>query len=495
MDVNRRFKKWLILYGILALGVILPSFWAWFQTPLVITRYEFDFFLGYFERNGSALDILLLMCGKFLFGILFLILGYIFYRISCILLDSPEQITWSTIICGAMTMVGIFFIGLPFLSPDVMFYLANGWMQAVQHVSPFEHSIGSFKDWATTPALLNVYPGFVNTKGNYGPFFHLICTWIMFLAQNSVVTGLLLFKMIASLSLLASGGIFSRIAHLYGRNPKAVFFLFTANPLCLFNFATCGHNDTWMLVTIAAAFWFMLKQCPLLSGLFLGMGFSIKLIPLLLVPVVLLWFFKKLNGFSRYKAAGIVVAGFLIAAAFFYSLIPEAFSTNFKLLTYGFQHYRSSVYLLLVPMAETFGGDFLLVNNVLRMAFVFTCLVLGIRHLFIRIYDVWHVALLAALVLMSFISLYTPLVEEWYFSWIVLFCFFIQRPLALNAAMVLCVFYPPLTIFMIRSPLFFAGISQSIAMALTLGAFYMLLKLEFCEEKDTPPLSVPAGKS
>jgi hypothetical protein len=74
-------------------------------------------------------------------------------------------------------------------------------------------------------------------------------------------------------------------------------------PLPILEIGIAGHDDPMVVLAVIAAFFFLVRDKPILSGLFLGLGFSLKLYPMFLAPVFFL-------AFDRWKDRFLFSAGF-----------------------------------------------------------------------------------------------------------------------------------------------------------------------------------------
>jgi hypothetical protein len=68
----------------------------------------------------------------------------------------------------------------------------------------------------------------------------------------------------------------------------AASIAFVLCPLPILEIGLAGHNDAMVVVAAVVSFYFLLRKKPIISGLFLGLGFSLKLYPMFLAPIFFL---------------------------------------------------------------------------------------------------------------------------------------------------------------------------------------------------------------
>ncbi len=83
--------------------------------------------------------------------------------------------------------------------------------------------------------------------------------------------------------------------------------LFGANPLIMIEAANGGHLDALVALAISGMAWCTARRRHWLAGLFLGVAASIKLVPLLLVPVLL----RRGRWRTSLTAVGMTIAGYV----------------------------------------------------------------------------------------------------------------------------------------------------------------------------------------
>ncbi|MGA1820960.1 MAG: glycosyltransferase 87 family protein [Thermoplasmatota archaeon] len=96
-------------------------------------------------------------------------------------------------------------------------------------------------------------------------------------------------------------------------------------PVGILESGLAGHFDPVVVISVLLSYLFLIRGKPIISGLFLGAGFSLKLYPIFLLPVFLL-------GFRKWKDRGILLAGFV--SVFLISSLPILIRDPVLLLDY-----------------------------------------------------------------------------------------------------------------------------------------------------------------
>ena len=154
-------------------------------------------------------------------------------------------------------------------SRDVYSYAYYGRIAGVYGQNPY---VATPADFPNDPLAALVGPKWIDTPAVYGPLFtgvtSLLARWI------DTVEGLVAtFRLLA---IAASLGTVALIAATTRRvwPARAAFAAaaFGLNPVVLFQSAASGHNDLWVALAIAAAFWLLLsgRELPAIAVLTLG---------------------------------------------------------------------------------------------------------------------------------------------------------------------------------------------------------------------------------
>lgn len=343
---------WYALGYVLTLALLnLPSALLWFAPEWRLADHEYDWFLGQAWATAWLGDAAFLT-GRWLHSLLFLLAGGLFARLIWPWLNGQENPSSWLIV---WTVAGACFVslaGLPWVSPDVFYYLGKGWQVVEYGLNPYTHQIIEIPNYARDPLFASIYEDFLQYNLNYGPTFQWLSQAIVWLGGGDPKLSLLLFKLPLLAATLGTGWAAHGLAKLLGRSPtvaRLAAFAAIANPVTLFALLTCGHNDAFISLAIVTALWAVLAQRPALAGVLLALGVSIKYVPLLLLPVL---FLAAINPSPKVKLWGNWPGGLRFLGAFIVSLIlchlpdPASWRNLADLLSGDFQVYRNnSVFL------------------------------------------------------------------------------------------------------------------------------------------------------
>jgi hypothetical protein len=195
----------------------------------------------------------------------------------------PARRTIVLIFAFAILFRAILVFSQPSLSTDMYRYVWDGRVQA-HGINPYvyppaaaqvaglrDNTIWPQIDWKTYPTI---YPA--------GAELVFAAAWRIW--PDNVHW----FQVVMVTADLLAGALLLFLLRALGRSPLAVL-IYLWNPLVIFEVAHSAHVDALVLPLLAAAFLARLKSRPALTGLLLGLAASMKLFPILLVPVLWQW--------------------------------------------------------------------------------------------------------------------------------------------------------------------------------------------------------------
>lgn len=272
----------LFLLGLASWGIYEWAFvhpynlFVWWSAPLqtigTITRYD--------PRAGAA------------YTLAFLVL-FLLYWLACRLAaKNPRLLNWGVIVGGAVAFNLVLLSLYPVDSADIFDDIIRGRISSQYGGDPFYQTPVGFKsDPFYRYAAWRYFPT------AYGPGWEFIASGAAKVAGDGVIANVLAFKMVSVLAYAATAAVIAltlrRIAPeraLYGVT------LFAWNPLVLYVTAGNGHNDAVMLLLVTLGFYWLARGNFTLAALAETGGALIKFIPALLLPLVLLGGWKRLNG-------------------------------------------------------------------------------------------------------------------------------------------------------------------------------------------------------
>jgi hypothetical protein len=197
-------------------------------------------------------------------------------------------------------------LGPPALSPDVYAYAGYARLEVLHHLNPYvetQKTLVRLGD-ATGPFLR--WP----IASPYGALWTLVSVAVVAtLPASALWASIVAFKVIGAAAVLAmaEGGrrLADRVAP--GRG-DAVFAAIALNPLFLLEGAVNAHNDCAMMALVLAALAFCASTRPRVAFLSLGLAASIKFLPLLLAPWLLIATLRQTEPTRRARVTAEAVA-------------------------------------------------------------------------------------------------------------------------------------------------------------------------------------------
>jgi len=289
-------SKLLAILGIITLTIYVLAF----LLPYPLHRY-YNFkgisFGVIAQRDASvALSLTVATIGLFL-------LYYVAYRLCR---GQDDRRLWMIVVAGAVLFaLATAFVSL-ITSLDIYDYIARGRITGVLNGNPYVQTPNHYAD----PFM--DYASWKEKTAAYGPVWEVLSGFISRVSGDRLWPNMIIHKGVALVSYLACVLIVAALLQRVAPNRAlAGTLLFAWNPLILLEGVANGHNDLLMMALILGAFWFLSKasddsdedEIPnglsrrvalgALSVLLLWLAVLIKFIPVLLVPLFLLYLLSK----------------------------------------------------------------------------------------------------------------------------------------------------------------------------------------------------------
>ena len=195
-------------------------------------------------------------------------------------------------------IISIVFIAvLPFMCSDVFYYLGIGRLAGTYGQNPYYVTINDFVEEGNNKQLLEtdtvLGQGYINDWGDttvvYGPIWTLICQLIGSISFGSIDIGLLIFKIVNVILHVLNAYLIYKIS-----NKKSFTLLYALNPFILIEGISSVHNDMFVVFFVLLALYFLTKKKNLLcSVIFLALATAIKYFTIILLPFVIIYYFRK----------------------------------------------------------------------------------------------------------------------------------------------------------------------------------------------------------
>lgn len=199
----------------------------------------------------------------------------------------------------------------PVGSHDTFSYISQGRVLSAHHSNPYLSPYDNFSDDSFYDLIRNRWSK--NTTV-YGPLFTIISAILTFIGGNNLILSLFLFKLLFTAANLLSGYLIWKIF----KSIKGLY-LYSFNPLILYEFLLNGHNDALVILLLLLCFYFLFKEKYVYSVFFLLLSALIKYMTLIFLPVFLLAICLRLGSFKgKIKFLSASAAVLFLSAIIFY---------------------------------------------------------------------------------------------------------------------------------------------------------------------------------
>ncbi len=234
---------------------------------------------------------------------------FLLYVLACRIARGEQRAAvWRVVIAGALAFNVILLLLYPVDAADIFDNIVHGRMTALYSANPFYQSAVEFhQDKFFSYAAWDYYPT------AYGPGWELLAAGAAKFAGDGVIANVLTFKLIGVLAYAGAAALIALTLRKHA--PERALYgvvLFAWNPLVLYITAGNGHNDAVMVLFIALGFYLLAARRFTLAAAALTLGATIKFIPALLLPIVLIAGCKSTRG---WRARGVFLLITLAACA------------------------------------------------------------------------------------------------------------------------------------------------------------------------------------
>lgn len=123
----------------------------------------------------------------------------------------------------------------------------------------------------------------------YGAVWTLVCRIVGLFSFGNIDLGMFVFKLLNVIVHLLNCYLIYKIS-----NKKIFTLLYGINPLVLLEGIACVHNDIFMILFILLSLYFLVKKKNLLvSVIFLAIATAVKYFSIILLPFIIIYYFRK----------------------------------------------------------------------------------------------------------------------------------------------------------------------------------------------------------
>lgn len=271
-----------------------------FIIPSVIYITKNKTILGF----GSSFEFLLTdnysrMFQMIIFLILFILVTILYFLIiknnKKIFKNIKQILIFVTIVTTIFAMM------LPFTSTDVFYYIGVGWLNSHYHQNPYYISMNEFlqenqnshnlheNKIINDEILIQGSADWGNQRVVYGPVWTLICALLANMSFGSVNLALVIFKISAVIIHIINIYLIYKISR-----KKVLALIYGLNPFILIEAIANVHNDIYVIFFTLLSMYFLLRKKNLtISVIFLAIATCIKYVTILLLPFIILYYYRK----------------------------------------------------------------------------------------------------------------------------------------------------------------------------------------------------------
>lgn len=262
-----------------------------FATPSIIyiitnnniSNLNSDYNFVYTLTKSPIFNGIMFLC---IFGLICLLYIIILKNYKKIFNNNKEIIKFIIIISALFTLI------LPMISTDVFYYISTGWSEAKYKVNPYYTSVSELieNEHIYDDEILNNVPKtWSNQKIVYGPAWPLICKLLTLLSFGKLSIALLIFKLFNLCLHILNCILIKKIS-----NKNLFILIYALNPLVLFEGLSNVHNDMLLIFLIFLALYLAIKKKNIvLSVITLAIATAVKYVAILLVPFIVIYYFRK----------------------------------------------------------------------------------------------------------------------------------------------------------------------------------------------------------
>lgn len=323
--------------------------------------------------------------------------------------NSKEIIKYIIIISALFTLI------LPMTSTDIFYYISTGWSEAKYKINPYYTSVYELKQEndINDDEILNKIPKvWQGQKIVYGPIWPLICKLLTTLSFGSLPLALIIFKIFNLCLHLLNCILIKKLS-----NKRLFTLIYALNPLILFEGLTNVHNDMLLIFLIFLALYIVIKKKNIiLSIIVLAIATAVKYVAILIVPFVVIYYFRKEKPLKRIMYAIGLSIIFLLTIIVTYLLYAKDLQVIQGIFTQQQKFAKSltlSIYLIINPNIASKAA------TIFIAMFISFYLIEIIIHLFKKNVTLKNSFRIAYTAILTFLLIVITNFQVWYIMWLI----------------------------------------------------------------------------
>lgn len=308
---------------------------------------------------------------------------------------------------------------VPFMSSDIYYYLGTGRLASEYNQNPYYTDIKSYVEnnqinLENDSVMETGYKNYwAKTTVVYGSVWSIICTIVAFFSFGSLNAGILIFKLLNVLIHILNCIL------LYKMSKKKIFpLIYGLNPFVLVEGIVNVHNDIYMVFFILFALYLVYKKKNLVSGLFsLAMATDIKYVAILLLPLVIIYYYRDRNikiRFLKCVQYGLLFAVFAMIPYCVYIKDLAVFNGLFEQQS----RYAKGLYCYLYVRFPEYSTSVKYIRGTLVYFFIIMYIIICIKLLTNEKIKWYEEIRKLFIVLLLFLFVMITNFQPWYFVWL-----------------------------------------------------------------------------
>ncbi len=372
----------------------------------------------------------------------------------------------------------LFLFNVPFLSQDFYRFIWDGRLSA-HGINPFDYKPQTIINTIAFSQAKELYEGMGSLSAshfsNYPPINQLVFLIAGIFSGKSIIGAICFFRVII---ITADIGIFifgKKILKHFNQNENKIYWYFL-NPLVVIELTGNLHFEGLMLFFFLVGFYFLIKNKWLLASLFIALSISVKLLPLLLLP--LFWQYLGLKKSVLFYAS-IIILNIIFFIPFLSPHLMNNYMETIALWFVNFE-FNASIYYLVREVGYYLKGYNIIgtVGKVLPFVIIITVLF----YAFIKTNNLKNI-LIHSLFILSIYFFAATTVHPWYLINLVLLSVFTSYKFPILWSFLIILSYYAYSVFPFKESFYLIFIEYSLVFALFFYELkYKPLKLFFYEK-------------
>jgi alpha-1,6-mannosyltransferase len=196
----------------------------------------------------------------------------------------------------AFSYRALFILAIPNLSQDFYRFIWDGCL-ILEGINPYQYTPDAIMSWSTTPipeaTALHNGMGYLSAMhfSNYPPLNQFLFYLAALVSSKSILGSVVVLRLFIIAADFGTMHYGKKLLEKLNLNPKAIFW-YILNPFIIIELTGNLHFEGVMVFFLISSLYCLVTHKWILSAILIGASISIKLIPLLFLPLYFWWFLK-----------------------------------------------------------------------------------------------------------------------------------------------------------------------------------------------------------